>query len=164
MAYEDLIPIVAVIAAVSIPFIMRGLDFGHKSTTTTTNVYNLSTKHEALEKEVEEGFKQFFDKNDCLGKELRQGMKEIYDRIGQLASAINLHTEQIKRVERDAEKLDEKNESLRADVSRRINELESSRLAQRGGGSGGGGGYRQHNRDSENIHFDDQTSRDSQNR
>lgn len=98
MAYEEIfliVGIVSVLAAVFLPFVMRGLNKGEKQIITSANFTHLQKKVDDIYDKAEKGFTEASRERGQIMDQARKDMRAIYDQLAATSSDIRLHTNQI---------------------------------------------------------------------
>jgi uncharacterized membrane-anchored protein YhcB (DUF1043 family) len=98
LAYEELflvVGIISVLAAVFMPFLLRGLSKGEKQIITSANFTHLQNKVEQLSNKTETGFAEATKHRSEIVEQYRRDMRNIYDQLAATSSDIRLHTNQI---------------------------------------------------------------------
>ena len=111
MAYEEIFLVVGIastLIAVSIPFIMRGMNKGEKQIITTNNFYNLNSKVTDLFDKTEKGLLEAKDSRARIIEQHRQDMHKVYDTLSAITSDLRVHTNQIASFCIDVAKIEER--------------------------------------------------------
>ena len=130
MAYEEIflvVGIISVLAAVFLPFIMRGLSKGEKQIITSANFTHLQNKVEEMSKKVDSGFSEATHQRTEIIEQHRRDMRAIYDQLAAMGSDIRLHTNQISQFCIEAARLEDRLRKAELQIVRN----ERSRLSMR---------------------------------
>ena len=130
MAYEELflvVGIVSVLAAVFMPFLLRGLSKGERQIITSANFTHLQNKVEDISKKTESGFAEATKQRAEILEQYRRDMRTIYDQLAAMSSDIRLHTNQISQFCIEAARLEDRLRKAEIQIIRN----ERSRLSDR---------------------------------
>ena len=130
MAYEELfliVGIISVLAAVFMPFLLRGLSKGEKQIITSANFTHLQNKVEDLSNKTETGFAEATHQRAEILEQYRRDMRTIYDQLAAMSSDIRLHTNQISQFCIEAARLEDRLRRAEMEIVRN----EKSRISDR---------------------------------